>query len=81
MPCQVLPPPPCSHQFPVQVSAAIFMASQASSEKRTQKEIGDFAGVAEATIKQSYKVMYPKAVELFPADFEFVTPISLLPAQ
>ena len=67
---------------PVSVAAAaIFMASQASSEKRTQKEIGDVAGVAEATIKQSYKVMYPKAVELFPADFEFVTPISLLPAQ
>lgn len=44
-------------------------------------EIGDIAGVAEVTIRQSYKLMYPKAHLLFPEDFDFVTPIEQLPAQ
>ncbi|NIG59359.1 Transcription initiation factor IIB [Pontoporia blainvillei] len=32
-------------------AAAIYMASQASAEKRTQKEIGDITGVAHVTIR------------------------------
>ena len=44
-------------------------------------EIGDIAGVAEVTIKQAYKLMYPKALDLFPPDFQFYTPIEQLPTQ
>jgi len=42
-------------------------------------EIGDIAGVAEVTIKHSYKLMYPQAHELFPADFQFATALDQLP--
>ncbi|KAF7993641.1 hypothetical protein HCN44_010236 [Aphidius gifuensis] len=65
---------------PISVAAAaIYMASQASEDKRTQKEIGDIAGVADVTIRQSYKLMFPHAVKLFPEDFKFVTPVEQLP--
>ncbi|XP_055898769.1 transcription initiation factor IIB-like isoform X1 [Biomphalaria glabrata] len=67
---------------PISVAAAaIYMASQASEDKKTAKEIGDIAGVAEVTIRQSYKSMIPKAEELFPKDFKFYTPIDALPAN
>lgn len=65
---------------PISVAAAaIYMASQASEDKRSQKEIGDIAGVADVTIRQSYKLMYPHASKLFPEDFKFTTPIDQLP--
>lgn len=65
---------------PISVAAAaIYMASQASEHKRSQKEIGDIAGVADVTIRQSYKLMYPHACKLFPEDFKFTTPIEALP--
>ncbi|KAF7285241.1 transcription factor IIB isoform X2 [Rhynchophorus ferrugineus] len=65
---------------PISVAAAaIYMASQASEDKRSQKEIGDIAGVADVTIRQSYKLMYPHAPKLFPQDFKFATPIDQLP--
>ncbi|XP_013782891.1 transcription initiation factor IIB-like [Limulus polyphemus] len=65
---------------PISVAAAaIYMASQASQDKKSQKEIGDIAGVADVTIRQSYKLMYPKAAELFPEDFRFHTPVEQLP--
>lgn len=71
------------------------MASQASKDKRTAKgsifshvsnkvlylEIGEIAGVAEVTVKQTYKLMLPRAAEIFPADFKFDTPIDQLPAS
>lgn len=44
-------------------------------------DIGDVAGVAEVTIRQSYRLMYPKAHTLFPEDFKFTTPIEQLPMQ
>ena len=67
---------------PISVAAAaIYMACQASSDKRTQKEISDIAGVAEVTIKQSYKLMLPRAAELFPDNFEFATPVEQLPTS
>lgn len=44
-------------------------------------EIGDVAGVAEVTIRQSYKLMYPKALDLFPADFRFYSRIPDLPTS
>lgn len=66
---------------PISVTAAaIYMASQASEKKCTPKEIGDIAGVADVTIRQSYRLMYPQATKLFPEDFKFVTPIHQLPA-
>jgi len=65
---------------PISVAAAaIYMASQASDDKRTQREIADIAGVADVTIRQSYKLMLPRASELFPQDFKFTTPIENLP--
>lgn len=65
---------------PISVAAAaIYMASQASVEKKNQKEIGDIAGVADVTIRQSYKLMLPRAAELFPEGFVFDTPVDELP--
>lgn len=65
---------------PISVAAAaIYMASQASEMKKSQKDISEVAGVAEVTIRQAYKLMYPKAALLFPTDFKFHTPISMLP--
>lgn len=67
---------------PVTVAAAaIYMASQASDSKKTQREISEVTGVAEVTIRQSYKLMYPRAQELFPEEFKFDTPIDQLPTQ
>ena len=65
---------------PISVAAAaIYMASQASSDKKQQKEIADIAGVADVTIRQSYKLILPRAAELFPDGFKFATPIEQLP--
>jgi len=65
---------------PVSVAAAaIYLASQASADKKSQKDIGDIAGVAEVTIRQSYRSMIGRAAELFPANFVFDTPIERLP--
>lgn len=69
-----------SGRSPISVAAAaIYMASQASDDKKTQKDISEVAGVAEVTIRQSYKLMYPRAHELFPEGFVFSTPIEMLP--
>ena len=38
-------------------------------------EISEIAGVTEKTIKDAYQDMIPKIVDLFPTDFQFVTPI------
>ncbi len=61
--------------------AAIYMASQASVDrfKKTRKEISVIAGVADVTIRESYKLMYPRAADLFPVDFPFSIPIQFLP--
>ncbi|XP_030611380.1 transcription initiation factor IIB-like isoform X1 [Archocentrus centrarchus] len=65
---------------PVSVAAAaIYMASQASAEKKTRKEIGDMAGVVDVTVRASYQLIYPRAAELFPPDFKFDTPVHKLP--
>ncbi|KAK2179753.1 hypothetical protein NP493_474g04006 [Ridgeia piscesae] len=67
---------------PISVAAAaIYMASQASEDKKSQKEIGDIAGVAEVTIRQSYKLIYPRAETLFPEDYKYPSLIALLPQQ
>lgn len=61
------------------ISIKKLFSLQASEDKRSQKEIGDIAGVADVTIRQSYKLMYPHAANLFPQDFKFATPIEQLP--
>jgi len=69
-----------SGRSPISVAAAaIYMASQASNVKKSAKDIGEIAGVAEVTIKQSYKLMFPKVSELFPPDFQFATNVAELP--
>ena len=42
-------------------------------------EVGDIVGVADSTIRQSYRLLYPSRDKLFPDDFKFVTPIDQLP--
>ncbi|XP_065576627.1 transcription initiation factor IIB-like [Artemia franciscana] len=65
---------------PISVAAAaIYMASQASENRCSQKDIGEVAGTAEATIRQAYRLMLPSASLLFPADFKFAIPIKDLP--
>lgn len=44
-------------------------------------EIGEIAGAAESTIKQTYRLLLPRADELFPPDFNFVVPIEKLMAE
>lgn len=60
-------------------AAAIYMASQASDTKRSQREISEVAGCAESTIKHSYRLMLSRAPELFPSDSPFYTRIDQLP--
>ncbi|KAI1730782.1 transcription factor TFIIB repeat domain-containing protein [Ditylenchus destructor] len=62
-------------------AAAIYLASQASANKCTAKEIGEIAGAAEVTVRQTYRLLLPKAAELFPADFKFETTIENLPTS
>ena len=66
--------------FYIQVKFKIFY-SQASNDKKSQREISDIAGVAEVTIKQSYRLMRDRAAELFPENFEFTTTVEQLPAS
>ncbi|CAN9513462.1 unnamed protein product [Ophioblennius macclurei] len=65
---------------PISVAtAAIYMASQVSGDKKSKKEIGDIAGVADTAIRQAYRLIRPRAAELFPPDFKFDTPLDKLP--
>ena len=67
---------------PTSVAAAvIYMASQISDTKRSQKEISEVAGCAESTIKQSYRVLLGRAAELIPSDSQFHSRIHQLPAS
>ena len=55
---------------PISVAAtAIFMASHASDKQLTKKELGVGTGVADVTIRTVYKLMHPRAAELFPDNF------------
>lgn len=42
-------------------------------------EVGDVVGVADSTIRQSYRLLYPSREILFPDGFVFVTPLDQLP--
>ena len=67
------------HNLNFSIKSNFFILLQASDDKRSQKEIADIAGVADVTIRQSYKLMLPRAAELFPEGFKFATPIANLP--
>lgn len=60
-------------------AAAIYMASQASDTKKSQKEISEVAGCAESTIKHSYRLMISRAADLIPSDSQFHSRIDQLP--
>ena len=60
-------------------ATAIYLASQASDNKKTQKEVGEVVGVADSTIRQIYRLIYPSKEKLFPPDFHFATPLNELP--
>lgn len=69
-----------SNHGPLAVTAAaIYMACQASKEKRTHKEIADISGVGRRTMSDCYKRMLLIAVQLFPKGFKFSTTIGNLP--
>jgi transcription initiation factor TFIIB len=51
--------------------AAIYMACAAAGERTPISQIQHASGAVENTIRQVYKLMLPKAAELFPTGFEF----------
>lgn len=60
-------------------AAAIYMATQVSDTKKSQKEISEVAGCAESTIKHSYRLMLSRSAELIPPDSPFHSRIDQLP--
>jgi len=67
---------------PISVAAAgIYMVSQLSSQKRTQKAIADIVGVSEVTIRNAYKDLYPYREQLLPPGSEFIQNINNLPVN
>ena len=63
----------------VKILPSLKCAFKASDVRKNAKEIGEVTGVAEVTIRQSYKQMIPRAKDLFPESFKFSVPISQLP--
>ncbi|EFA77303.1 transcription initiation factor IIB [Heterostelium album PN500] len=67
---------------PISVAAAsIYMVSQLSPEKRTQKMISDISGVSEVTIRNAYKDLYIKREQLLPPNSPFLTNVANLPSS
>jgi len=65
---------------PISVAAAgIYMVSQLSTQKRTQKAIADIAGVSEVTIRNAYKDLYPYRSQLLPPGSDFLQNVGNLP--
>lgn len=57
-------------RVPVTIAAAaIYFTCLALDLDKSAKDIGDVAGVAEATIKTTFRSMFPAKEKLFPADF------------
>jgi transcription initiation factor TFIIB len=66
---------------PISVAAAaIYMISQLSNDKKALKDISRVAGVAEVTIRNSYKDLYPHAAKLIPEWFTKEVDLKNLPA-
>jgi transcription initiation factor TFIIB len=58
-------------------AVAIYMASHALGMKLTKKKLCEVAGVVDVTIRETYKLMYPRSAALFPENLEL--DLSLLP--
>lgn len=60
-------------------AASIFIVCQLSEEvyKRTEKEISDVTGVAEVTIKSTFRNILPHLEKVLPADFKPHAPLSI----
>ncbi|RWS20341.1 transcription initiation factor IIB-like isoform X1 [Leptotrombidium deliense] len=57
---------------PISVAAAaLYFTSQTFAEEKSLKEIVEVTGVAESTIRQSYKLMCTRVKELLPSDFKW----------
>ena len=55
---------------PLSIAAAcIYMASHLLGEPKTPKEISAVAGVSDGTIRNAYKLIYPKREELIDAKY------------
>ena len=52
-----------------------------STSRRLLADIQVVAGVMENTIRVIYRLMLPRAAELFPADFNFKCPVANLPTS
>ncbi|XP_061706866.1 transcription initiation factor IIB-like [Cydia pomonella] len=61
------------------IAAAIFMASQVSYDKRSQKDVENISGLASEAIWEAYRLMHPHASDLIPINFELSAPIQSLP--
>lgn len=51
-------------------AAAIYMAVALNDNSKTAKDIADVSGVAENTIKQTFKAMQPRMNDLIPSDYK-----------
>ena len=60
-------------------AAAIYMASLASGGTKPQREFVEVAGVSDTTIRTIYRLIYPRAKEVFPEDVRFSSAIDGLP--
>lgn len=61
------------------VAAALMLASVAADEHRPVFELSYLTGVSEPLIRQLYNRLLPKARQLFPPNFPYVTPPERLP--
>ena len=59
-------------------TAALYLACQATEHKRSIKEIHEAVDVAEGTIRQTYRVVYPLRERLFPEGFEGMQAVAAL---
>eukprot|EP01018_Ginkgo_biloba_P032782 Gb_37417 [translate_table: standard] len=57
----------CTRRSPISIAAAaIYIISQLSDDKKLLRDISRATGVAEGTIRNSYKDLYPHATKLIP---------------
>lgn len=62
-------------------AASIYVVTQLSAEKerRTPKEIAEVTGVADVTIRSTYKLIFPQIGSVLPKEFKTAIPVSALP--
>lgn len=62
-------------------AASIYVVTQLSAEKhrRAPKDIAEVTGVADVTIRSTYKLIFPHIASVLPKDFKTAIPVSALP--